>query len=396
MAQETPVILSHNILEGAEMSGAASVVGNDLYKLSDHLRHTYFKATTTAEIEIIIRAATLTENSSMETNITDWSLDVESGGSATFAHNTTTPINGVGDGKVVNSVAAKWATVYSDKIFLLKGGRTYRIMGKCKPSTTIQARIGWSQGDLTILSSADKSVGGTLGVNHVYTPSVDTFARVFVAVADAATVQWDDIIMAEARTIDTIIIDKGHNLQDSQVEVMSRVEEMVTWNVTNLAYANNYTQGVYYKALTTSGDAINWRIRVRLGADNYEIPSIHLGKKWTLTRPFTEPFDNDSADIFFTETTSIDGISKRELNYNARQIQAQFNFIAASDYADIQKFYEDVKNGEIPFWILPRPTTQPLDALLMKMKGKERRAPEGPNIFRSWGFTAQEITGARR
>lgn len=400
---QTPIILAHNVLDGALLTGNETP-GHELYRLCDGLRHTWWQAPSTAMQDIDVRVKNMILNSDFENDLRGWALFTSGGASGEFLRNETSPISGRADA-VMNAVDADDGEavfmVFQYEPFFFKGGRTYRMMFRAKAQTaTKQIRFGFL--DNTFVESENSYKSDFVyqaGSGHYFdfTPASDGWYRVYVRLMESGTIQLDEVVVGEARSVNTLIIDRGHTLSMASIGVFYRNHENGGWGVAKQVETWLSPAPVFIEFEPVK--ALSWRIRIAVWTACPEIPPasaqiLYLGERWTLPRNFSGAFDPHRIERIEEKYESDCGINIRRLKYAKGVFRATLSNLGDADYENVSRFFEDTNNGIKPFFFIFRPLDCPTDVQLMRLTSSCNVPYEG-GARRSWSLEAEEVTGGR-
>lgn len=402
---ENPIMLAHNVLDGASLSGNY-VAGNELERMRDGNRHTWWEAPSTALQDVILRSKNLITNFGFEIDLDGWGDVATGGGAGTITRNTTAPINGDADLLVDATAANNGANLYivfHFRPFFFRAGHTYRMMLMADTQEVAQKlfRFGFICEGLTEDPDCyDEQHAQVSATGHYVdvTPETDGWYHVYIRMLEIAATQFDDIVVNEVRDVDTLIVDVGHTLHLCTIAIDYRNTESAAWTVAKAGAAWNCVGPVY---LTFTGrKALSWRIRfiaTILYADVpvVKVPLLYLGKRWEIDRNRAKFYDPHEEARFDYSVIGDRGIQHRVHRYNQRRYRTILLPFSIEDYTEIEDFFIDTENGLKPFFFIPRPTTNISDILVMRMT-KGRNAPYfAPNLQRQWDFDIEEVLGAR-
>lgn len=403
---EFPVILSHNVLDGGRLTGN-SVNGHQLERMRDGHRHTWWQAPGTSIQRIEIRAKNSVVNPDFEIDTSGWVFIFVGGGAGTFARNTTDPLVGAADALLTVTTADASSDIVAvaqvDPIFM-RANRTYRIMIRAIVQDVSQKniRLGFLKEGL-IEDAAFYSVVAaqtTDSGHHVdITPTADGWFHPYIRALEPQTLQFDDVIAGEMREIDTLIIDRGHTLSLGSIDVDFRNNEKIGYsNVSNASFSQWTNKAPIYLTFD-SEQALSWRVNITVFTpypliEVAKVPVMYLGERWTLPHHFSGSFDPDREERFDDLTIGDRGVAQRSLKYNQRRFVASLAAIDATNYLDVEKFFEDTDNATKPFFFAWKPESNINDILYMRLNGS-RIVPYQNGAQRLWNFDAEELAGAR-
>lgn len=403
---EFPIILTHNVLDGAELT-ADDIPAHEIDYLRDGHRHTWWQAPATTLQNITARAANSVVNPDFEIDDSGWNFIASGGGAGSFARNTTAPIVGNGDALLIATTAndtGQLVAVFQFEPIFMKANRTYRIMIRALVQDGVQKniRLGFLQADLTEDASCYDviAVQTTDNGHHVdITPTDDGWFHPYIRALEPQTLQFDDVVVGEVRNVDTLIIDAGHNLILAGIDVDYRPNEKVGWsNVANPSTTQWQTKGPVY--ITFDGQmALSWRVNITVwplyaGVEVAKVPLLYLGKRWTLPHHFSGSFDPQQKERFDDMTVGDRGVAQRSLKWNARRFKASLSAIDDTNNLDLDKFFEDTDNGAKPFFFAWKPDSNINDILCMRLEGA-KNVPYQNGAQRRWEPDFIELAGRR-
>jgi hypothetical protein len=410
---EVPVILAHDIFKNCSIESSAEDSDHPARYAVDGMPFSWWKGTSTANHHLTAVMANMVDNPGWEINVDGWGL-VESGsGAGTYTRNTTTPIQGDGDGKLVVTTANDSSNIVmltSYKIYRLKADRTYRLSFAAKSADASKnLRFGFCSPAFAENSDYYDflACGTTIQDDHIdYTPSADGDYRIYFRALTTTTFYIDCVHLAEMPDMDTVIFFKGHTLQNYKYRITKwnsiyDDETALTW----INWTNIFTRDAVYdpNGNTSAGykTGPRWRIEVQpvySGADVAypSIPMMMLGKKWTLPRNFSGNFD----PFGVTNKTKVNigdkGVESIVKQYSQGVFDGTLGNINPTDYTDIEKFMDYTDDGMRYFGFVWRPTTDDHDVRLMRLAKSSRNVPYRGGYIREWPFNAVELTGNRK
>jgi len=402
---ETPVIVSHNVLSGAVITGD-SREGYPLWRIVDGLRWTWWEAVSSSTHYIYVLVKNLLLNGDFEVSTEGWFIQTNGAGDGSFSRNTANPIDGEADGFIDVTTADSGINkviVTSLKSYLLKKGGTYRFSFAAKADATRSLRYGFAVNDLTEESSySDEDLGA--GVTELYedfTPTADGEYRVFWRPLEPGGFYVDDVHLCEVRDVDTIVFDRGHTLQGYIFEVKKADTaysdaSFTVWHPNTMIVSDQPVYSTYDIAKR----GVQWKIKIEpAGLPGLPAPQITLawiGRRWELPRNFTGKFDPHALRTFSHVIRGERGIEARTRRFSQRIFDGALRNIDPADYEDIERFMTDTDNGTLPFVFLWRPAGNATDLLVMRLDREGRSVPYDGGHLRNWPFRAVELTGARK
>ena len=403
---EYPIILAHNVLDGAVLTGN-DITDHELERLRDGHRHTWWESPSTAAQTIVIKCANLLENGDFEIDASGWQELEAGGGAGAFTRNTTTPLEGVGDMQVVVTTADSNTLVYMvvapGRPIFMRAGRTYRFSFQAI-STLASRQIWFGFVDEDFTENAAYRTSGVVDTAageyfFDYTPAADGVYHPYIRFRHVSTFNIDEMVCNEVRDVDTLIIDGGHTLRYASIAVQYSVAGLGAGGTVAYPTTFHYKDEPLY--ITFAGvKALHWKVIITItpnitGAPVAKVPAMYLGKRWTLPHHFSGSFDPHRNDRFDDEIKSDMGIMLRMHKYNQRMFSASMSHLSTTDYENVKHFFEDTLNGARPFFFIWQPTTDPTDAPFLRLKGS-RDIPYQGGALRSWGFEAEEVVGQRK
>lgn len=401
---EYPIILSHNVLDGATFISGNEVTGHELEHMRDGNRHTWWEAPSTAAQTFILRAKNLILNSDFETDVNKWYCFLAGSAVGTIAANTTLPIDGVGDLLATATdvdASTKIMFVLAERPIFMKSGRTYRmsIVGLAHGLVRL-VHVGfltsvWDE-DAAQYTAANLATSAS-GLYHDYTPISDGWYYPYIRFIENDVYQIDQVVCNEVRSIDTLIIDSGHTLRGAIINIMYRTYESGNWiNVTTQGWS---VDAPIYLSFTGT-KALNWKIDITVltsipDISVAKVPLFYLGKRWTLPHYFRGMFDPHAEIVNEDVVTGERGISQHIYKFNQRVFEATLSHLSSADYENIKWFMEDTDCGNKPFFFIWQPTSNLNDILCLRLKKPERSVPYMSGNLRQWQFTAMEVVGKR-
>ncbi len=394
------------MLDGAELSGN-EVAGHELERMRDGHRHSWWQAPGTVKQDIIIRAKNLITNENFELGVDGWPLYTSGSGAGTFAHNTSGPIDGAGDALLTATTADSSsnmvAAVHVKPIFL-KADRTYRFMFRAmvQDASQKQIRFGFLKDDLSEDASFYSDVNAQTSSQGHYidvAPTSDGWYLPYIRALEAQTLQFDCAVVGEVRDIDTLIIDAGHSLVLSTIDIDYSNTEQLSWvNVASPSETRWDNSGPVYITFTGVKSLV-WRVSISVyplysAVDVAKVPLMYLGERWTMPHHFSGSFDPDERNRIDRLSKGDRGIAQRSIKYNQRVFRARMSHLSSNDYTDVEKFFEDTDNGSKPFFFAWQPSTKINDVLCMRLRGS-RNVPYMNGALREWQFEAEELAGKR-
>lgn len=400
---EFPVILSHNVLDDALITGS-DIVGHELKRMRDGHRHTWWQAPGTGLQAIDIRPRNLADNSNFDIDLHGW---VALGaGVATFEHNTTAPIVGDGDALLTATTAdASANVVVATQIqpIFMAANTTYRIMIRAlvQDAAPKNIRLGFLEEGLTEDAAFYDvvQIQTTDNGHHVdITPTADAWFHPYIRAIEPQTLQFDDVVVGEVRDVDTLIIDAGHTLLLATISIRHRDNEKITYSVVGSPSSTQWTNNSPIYITFDPVKSLSWKIQITAfpipQIPVAKIPLMYLGKRWTLPHHFSGSFDPDQKERFDDMTIGDRGVAQRSLKYNQRKFVASLAAIDQTTNLDVQKFFDDTDNAAKPFFFIWKPETNLKDILCMRLE-TSKNVPYQNGAQRRWEFDALELAGRR-
>ncbi len=399
---ETPVILSHNLLKAATITGDF-LENRPPWRIADGLRWTGWEGISSSLHTLEVVAHNMLDNGDFEINAGGWFVDT-AGGSGSFSRNTSNPLDGEGDGHIeaVTAGESEKLRVISLDGFKLKAGRTYRFSFIARADASRTLRYGFVEEDISREADYSETTVGT-SATEVYldfTPSEDGHYRPFWRPMEAGDFYVDDAHLCEARIPDTVAIDGGHTLQGYAFRI---------WKADTCWTGASFTKWLPFRVVASPGpvyvtkeDAsergVYWKIDFS-PIDVSELPRpglslMWIGRRWRLPRNFSGEFDPYAARTVTREIRGERGVEARTRRFTRRIFEGALRHLSPSEYVEVEKFMEDTESGETPFAFLWRPETNPDNMLIMRLEDPERNAPYKGGYLRDWPFKAVELVGA--
>ena len=403
---ETPVILSHNVLKDAVITGDCRD-GFPPYRVADGLKWTWWEGVSSAPQYIYVKAANMLQNGDFELNVNSWALVPMGSAEGTFSRNTVDPLSGVADGYIDADVADDGENslrVATLNTYRLKANRTYRFSFAAKVTFFAVMRFGFLRADLSAEEFFTDSTINTWANEYYldFTPSADGEYRVFWRPLEPGDFKVDDAHLCEVRDVDTVVIDRGHTLQAYMFTVQKAESAFsnpwwLNWHVGLVIVSN----GPYYYQPPSSTRGVQWKIAIQPfsllpGLPPPQITLMWIGKQWTLPRNFSGLVDPDARKITSHVITGERGIEARTQQSSLRVFNGVLRNITPAEYMGVELFMEDTDQGTLPFAFLWRPASAPEDLLVMRLDKEERLVPYRGGYLRDWQFNAVELAGERK
>jgi len=399
MAVEFPVILSHNInREGAEhLAWTSAADDHETTRTNDGLRFTTWKATDTSTQNLTIRQPNSLTNGGWENSSDGWEVETTGTATVNYTRSTTEQQEGSASAEVdVTSYTSGDIFLNHRKTFNLTANRLYAFSIAWKndnaSADTFKIQILDSAGAV-LATASDVAVGIIFrGKSLSFTPTTDE-DDVTVQVQFPNLVRTNNLDVAcfgELRLVDTIIIDQGHTLKDSDVTIQHRLTPLASF-IDSSASASVTTSGVYFRIFTGVA-AFDWRIKIENAVIIPEIPLLNLGKRVTLSHNPVS-FDPTSESTRTTVTTTEAGVARDFFNFKMRTVSAQFENIGpTTEFQEWEDWFADIDGGRHAFWWIFRPTARPSERLFLRLTDKTFSFPFD-RFSRSGGFEAEEVKG---
>jgi len=400
---ETPVILSHNLLKAATITGDFRENAPP-WRIADGLRWTRWEGVSSGAHSLDVVTHNMLANGDFELNAEGWFLDASGGGGGGFSRNTADPIDGAADLRIEAASAgtSEKLKVVSLEGFLLKAGRTYRFGFVARADASRGLRYGFVAEDVGEEVGYSEATIGAEAVElfHDFTPSEDGCYRPYWRPLEAGDFYVDDAHLCEARVPDAVAIDRGHALEGYAVEIWKADTcysgaSFVKWMPATVVASPG---PIYIEKPDASQRGVYWRIKfLPLGIPGLPPPGLSLmwmGRKWSLPRNFSGDFDPHAARTAVREVRGERGVAARAGRFSRRVFEGVLRHLSPAEYSEVDKFMEDTDGGEAPFVFLWRPETNPGDMLIMRQQEAERNAPYRGGYLREWHLKAEELVGA--
>ena len=403
---ETPVILSHNVLKDAVITGDCRD-GYPPYRIADGLRWTWWEGVSPAAQEILVKVPNMLQNCDFELNLNGWVFYATGSASGSFSRNTVDPIEGVADGYLDTDSADSGnnaARVVSMSTYHLKANRTYRFSFAAKAVHVALMRFGFMTATLLEeVSYTDTSINDWPSEYYWdFTPLADGDYRVFWRPLQPSDFKVDDAHLCEVREVDTLVIDRGHTLQTYAINVKKADTTYYNpyysdWLLGEVILSNN----PYYYKVSFPERAVQWKIVVQPfapfpGLPPPQINLIWIGRQWALPRNFSGLVDPHASKTTSHVVTGERGIEARTQQSSLRVFNGVLRNITPAEYREIEMFMEDTDDGTLPFAFLWRPISAQDDLKVMRLDKEERLAPYRGGYLRDWEFNAVELAGERK
>ena len=406
MAIEYPIILAHNLLDGATLSSDAPIVpGHELERMRDGYRHTCWEAPNLDNQTIYIKSPSIIDNPDFVVDLSGWIV----AGDGAISRNTDNPLEGNADMQANVNTADD-----GDNPFYIVNTRPIYLESTKKYTFTIQVggggantdrlRIGFMKVD-TLEEVEDNYTEFALttypepkSAEHAnWYPTTTGWYFVYIRILQPGTYYLNSIIVNRARGIDTVIIDAGHTLRFCHLNIDmydvfpgggSNYDGIISGDGPVLIFFDN-----------PSG--MPMRCRIQIGTNpgwNNMLPSIPImciGQRWTMPHHFSGDFDPHAEERNEEVSIGERGITQRFLKFNQRVFRADMKYLTAADYENVKDFFMDTENGLKPFYFAWKPTSDPTDILYMRLRGN-REVPYYGGTLRNWSFEAEEVAGTRR
>lgn len=400
---ETPVILSHNLLKGAVITGD-SRENRPPWRIADGLRWTRWEAVSSGAHTLEAVVQNMLANGDFELNADGWFVYVSNGGGGSFSRNTSNPLDGEADLHIeaLTAGTSEKLKIINREAFRLKAGRVYRFSFVARSDASRVLRYGFVEGDVNQEPGYSEDAVGTEAVELYYdfTPAGDGVYRPFWRPMEAGDFYVDDAHLCEARIPDTMAIDRGHTLEGYAIEIRKADTcysgaSFVEWKS---LFPPACREPVYVVKHDASERGVYWKIDFIpadiAGLPPPGLPLMWIGRRWTLPRNFSGEFDPYSARTAVRAVQGERGIRASTRRFSRRIFEGTLRHLSPSEYAEVEKFMEDTDGGEAPFAFLWRPETNPADMLVMRLEEGERYVPFKGGILREWPFKAVELVGA--
>lgn len=375
-------------------------------RIADGIRYTSWIAASAADQEIGIKVQNILPNGHFEESAGGWTL-TEGDTTSTFARQDTEVFEGDASAQIDTSAwTSGRAKVESDQRMTFEAGKTYRLAfaARSANATAKSVVVSIIGHDASVLATKTLAItnaswtGSFVDYAVGVTEKRGAFIR-FESVDEVNTVYFDNIWVAELRSVDSFAFDAGGNISTSNIIIEHRDHETDAWEQIEKAtvdftlVADNEDE-IYHRF--DSVDTLFWRARFTSNGSAPEVTQFKLGGAYDLPRNPID-YDPDAETTDAAETVSESGVSRTWVNFSRRDYSINLENLSIAQGEEFKQFWNDIHKGAHSFVWLWRPTSEPRDVAFVKYK-KNRLVLEMPfnGVLRSASIDGEEVKGKKR
>jgi len=396
---ESPNALAHNLFEESDVTSDNESAVELITNAFNRSRVNKYSAITATTTEIFAKRKTALLNGFFEISVSNWILSLD-GGTATFTHNTTTPLTGSGDGELDVTVLGSPVAITSDQVFTIKAGETWKFAGKfvADAARTLTLKLFDSAG--LELESEDFSLTAVTSfksASFTNETKEDLFGVTLAfQITTVGTINIDDLRFNSVRDINTLLVDSAglvQTLRGASLSVQFSATEDFASPTTFIAAFIQTDDEIIRIHKFTGSSSLFWKFFITAPVSIPSFSQLWLGKSFFFKIRSKTPFAPDEVETNWKESKSESGVLTRYKNFDKLNIEFKLPFIATDgenpQYAGFKQWHEDTREWIDPYFILVEPTSDSRNISFGFTKDKRFRPRRKPG-FRDLKFTFTE------